>query len=231
MLDRNEFVMMIDTETTNDMDSPLVYDVGYQIFSLARGVVVSRSFVNVDIFTDKELMESAYFKDKIPQYLDEIHEGKRTPCELWGIKKYIQNDCLAYHVKKVCAHNAAFDNRALNTTQRYETTSKYRYLLPYGLEWWCTLKMARQILKNDDAYGAFCYEHDYLTKNGCRRYTAEIIYRFLVGDTNFTESHTGLEDVMIERKIFEYCLSKNPEIDGRLWPPKEEPQVARAKFT
>ena len=77
--------------------------------------------------------------------------------------------------------------------------------------------MARKLLKENDDFGSFCYENDYLTKNGCRRYTAEIIYRWLSGKNEFIESHTGLEDVKIEKEIFKYCLATDPEIDGRLW--------------
>ena len=77
--------------------------------------------------------------------------------------------------------------------------------------------MAREILRDDDNYGEFCYNNDYLTKHGSRRYTAEIIYRWLTNDNEFAENHTGLEDVMIERKIFLFCVERNPEIDGRLW--------------
>ena len=77
--------------------------------------------------------------------------------------------------------------------------------------------MSRAILKKDENYGAFCYDNDYLTKNGCRRYTAEIIYRWLSGKEEFTESHTGLEDVKIEREIFNFCIEKMPEINGKLW--------------
>ena len=217
MIDENDFILMIDVETTNDIDCPLVYDVGYQIFSLSRGVVCERSYINVDIFSDEKLMESAFFKDKIPQYIEDYNNGKRKLSELWGIKKMIKSDCEAYHVKYACAHNAAFDNRALNTTQRYETTSKYRYFLSYGIEWLCTLKMARKILKTDEAYGEFCYNNDYLTSRGCRRYTAETLYRFITDCGEFEESHTGLEDVKIEREIFEFLLKKCPDIDGRLW--------------
>ena len=217
MIDRDDFILMIDVETTNDIDCPLVYDVGYQIFSLSRGVVCERSYINVDIFSDEKLMESAFFKDKIPQYIEDYNNGKRKLSELWGIKKMIKSDCEAYHVKYACAHNAAFDNRALNTTQRYQTTSKSRYFLPFGIKWLDTLKMARKILKDNDEFGTFCYENDYLTKRGCRRYTAEIIYRWLVGDVDFVESHTGLEDVKIERMIFEYLMNENPEINGLLW--------------
>ena len=217
MIARDENIMMIDTETTNDIDCPIVYDVGYQIFSLDGGVVCERSFVNADVFKDPALMESAYFKEKIPQYWDDIVNGRRTLARWKTIKQQIRNDCVCYDVKIACAHNAMFDNRALNTTQRYITTSKYRYFLPYGVEWWDTLKMSRAILKNDDSFGEFCYNNDYLTARGCRRYTAEIIYRFLTGCNDFVESHTGLEDVKIEREIFKFCIEREPKIDGRLW--------------
>ena len=222
MIDRNDVIMMIDTETTNDLDCPIVYDTGYQIFTLNDGVLCERSFVNTDVFLDKDLMASAYFIDKVPQYWDDIKDGKRLLKKWFTIKKQIAEDCELFNVKYICAHNAIFDNRALNTTQRYQTTSKFRYFLPYGVEWLDTLKMSRQLLKNNEDYGEFCYNNDYLTKNGQRRYTAEIIYRWLSGQNDFEESHTGLEDVEIERQIFEYCVTTDPEINGLLWERKEE---------
>ena len=222
MISKDDVIMMLDVETTNDIDCPFVYDVGYQIFTLNEGVLCERSFVNADIFLDKELMESAYFVEKIPAYWNEIKNKQRVLKKWFNIKRQIASDCELFGVKYVCAHNAMFDSRALNNTQRYQTTSKYRYFLPYGLEWLDTLKMSRQILKNNEEYGEFCYDNDYLTSRGCRRYTAEIIYRFLTGSNDFEESHTGLEDVKIEREIFEYCLEQMPEIDGRLWPNDEK---------
>ena len=221
-INKNTRIMMIDTETTNDLDCPFVYDAGYQIFTLADGVLCERSFVNADVFLDKDLMASAYFVDKVPQYWDDIKSGKRILKKWFNIKRQIAEDCELFGVKYVCAHNALFDSRALNTTQRYQTTSKFRYFLPYGIEWLDTLKMSRQLLKNNADYGEFCYNNDYLTKNGQRRYTAEIIYRWLSGQNDFEESHTGLEDVEIERQIFEFCLATDPEINGLLWERKEE---------
>ena len=217
MITEETVVMMLDTETTNDIDCPIVYDVGYHIFTLKDGVLCERSFVNADVFCDAELMATAYFADKIPTYWNQIQRGERELRKWATIKRQLAADCKKFGVEVVCAHNALFDNRALNTTQRYETTSKFRYFLPFGLEWWDTLRMAREVLKNNESFGEFCYQNDYLTKRGQRRYTAEIIYRWLTGDNDFEESHTGLEDVKIETEILKYCLSVNPEIDGRLW--------------
>ena len=202
-------IIMIDTETTNSLDDPLCYDVGYQIFSLAEGVLVERSFVNADVFYRADLMKDAYFAEKIPQYLEELNEGTRK-AKFWKtIKQIVRADCEKYDVKIACAHNAIFDNRALNTTQRY--------IMPYGVEWWDTLKMARKALKENDDYRNFCETNSYLTENGQLRFTAEVIYRWLVNNVDFEECHTGLEDVKIEREIFEYLLTHNAEIDGRLW--------------
>ena len=217
MIDKTTAILMIDTETTNDIDCPIVYDVGYQIFTLEQGILCERSFVNADVFLDKEMMENAYFSDKIPTYWEEIKEGKRVLKKWANIKKQLAIDCKKFNVTIACAHNASFDNRALNTTQRYITTSKNRYFLPFGLVWYDTLKMSREVLRNDDNYGEFCYENDFLTKRGCRRYTAEIIYKYLTNNLHFEESHTGLEDVKIEREIFTFCIEKMPEVDGKLW--------------
>ena len=217
MIEKDTPILMIDTETTNDIDCPIVYDVGYQIFTLADGVLCEKSFVNADVFLDEKLMCSAFFADKIPTYWQDIREGKRTLRKWYNIKRELTKDCRDFQVKIVCAHNASFDNRAMNTTQRYITTSRNRFFLPFGCEWWDTLKMARQVLKNNDSFGEFCFENEYLTKRGCRRYTAEIIFKWLSQNPTFEEKHTGLEDVKIERQIFEFIISQVPDIDGRLW--------------
>ena len=133
MLTENDVVIMIDTETTNDIDCPIVYDVGYQVFTMQGELLCERSFVNADVFLDKDLMASAFFADKIPAYWQDIKAGTRELKTWFNIKKQIADDCKRFGVTVACAHNAAFDNRALNTTQRYITTSKYRYFLPFGV--------------------------------------------------------------------------------------------------
>ncbi len=208
--------IVLDTETTNSLDDPLTYDIGFAVIDEKGKVYESYSFVIADIFLDKELMKNAYFADKIPQYWEDIKDGKRKLAKLLTVKKILTKVMRDNHINIVIAHNARFDYRSLATTQRFLTSSKYRYLLPYGTEVWCTLKMARQALKNNIEYDNFCYENNYLTKRGCKRYTAEILYRFLTGQNDFVESHTGLEDVMIEKEIFVFCMENGVE-DGRLW--------------
>ena len=207
---------MLDTETANSIDDPLCYDIGFAVIDEDGVVYEEHSYVVAEIFMDKELMSSAYFADKIPQYMEQLENGTRRMARLNTIRKVLADTMRKYGTNIVVAHNARFDYKSTAKTQRYLTGSKYRYFLPYGTEVWDTLKMAREVLKTDEEYENFCYENNYLTKRGCRRYTAEILYRFFTNDNNFVESHTGLEDVMIEKVIFTECLARGCE-NGKLW--------------
>lgn len=208
--------IVLDTETTNSLDDPIAYDIGFAVIDAKGNVYETHSFVIANVFLNKKLMESAYFAEKIPQYWIDIKEGKRKLVRLKTVKKVLKEVMQKYDTNIVIAHNARFDYKSTTTTQRFLTFSKYRYFFPYGTEIWDTLKMARQALKNNVEYDNFCYSNNYLTKRGCKRYTAEILYRFLTGQNDFVESHTGLEDVLIEKEIFVFCMENGVE-DGRLW--------------
>ena len=224
---RHIYGICLDTETANtindetglNMRDVLFYDLGFQVVdSHGRTYGKKFSFVNADIFIhEKELMKSAYYAKKIPQYRADIASGKRTLATTYTIRKILCQVIKDYDCKFVCAHNARFDQRALNNTQRWVTKSKYRYFLPKGLEWWDTLKMARSVMGNMPTYRNFCEENGYLTKNGQLRFTAEICYRFITKDNSFVESHTGLEDVEIETEILKYCHRQHKAMKKKLW--------------
>lgn len=211
-----EKYIMLDTETTNSLDDPICYDVGFAVVDRNGSVYETHSFVVAEVFLNEELMASAYFIEKVPQYWEDIKKGTRKLAKFNTIRKVLAETMKKYNTNIVIAHNARFDYRSTAKTQRYLTKSKYRYFLPYGTEVWDTLKMAREVLKNDVDYDNFCYNNNYVTKRGCKRFTAEILYRFFTGDNDFVESHTGLEDVTIEKVIFAECMARGAE-SGKLW--------------
>lgn len=208
--------IVLDTETTNSLDDALVYDLGFAVVDDNGNVYEKHSFVIAEIFLDEELMASAYFIEKVPQYWEEIKKGKRKLVRFSTARKTLKKVMERYDTNIIVAHNARFDYKSCQTTQRYLTNSKHRFFFPYGTEIWDTLKMSRELFKNDENYQVFCIENQYLTSRNQKRFTAEIIYRFLTNDINFIESHTGLEDVLIEKEILSYCLN-NGVVDGRLW--------------
>ena len=224
---RHIYGIVLDTETANtiqdehglDMSNVLFYDLGFQLIdSHGRTYGKKFSFVNSDIFIhEAELMQSAYYAKKIPQYRQDIAEGKRILANTYEIRKILCELVAEYDCKFVCAHNARFDYNSLNNTQRWTTKSRFRYFLPYGLEWWDTLKMARSVMGKMPTYQRFCAENGYITKTGKPRFTAEICYRFITKDNTFVESHTGLEDVEIETEILRYCHRQHKPMKKKLW--------------
>ena len=212
-----EKFIVLDTETTNSLDDPIVYDVGFAVVDENGKIFEKHSYVVADVFLDCDLMSYAYFAEKIPQYWEDIKSGRRKLRRFSTIYFILRDVCEQYGVKKIFAHNARFDYLSLTTTQRYLTGSKYRFFLPWGVEVCDTLKMSRKVLKNNADYRSFCEKNGFVFGNNQLRFTAEIIYRFLTGNVDFEESHTGLEDVLIEKEILRYCLNVNPNVKMKLW--------------
>ena len=77
--------------------------------------------------------------------------------------------------------------------------------------------MARDVILKMPTYKKFCEENGLLTKNGRLSASAENLYKFITKDTTFVESHTGLEDVLIEKEILAYCFKQHKKMRRKLW--------------
>ena len=209
---RKNYYNVFDTETANSLEDPLMYDVGWGIVDKKGTVHRTRSFIIREVFYGmRNLMKSSYYAEKIPKYEKEIAEGKRQVVSLYEARKIFQEDCKEFNVKACIAHNARFDYRSTSTTERYLTQSRLRYFLPCGIPLWDTMKMAHDTICKTKGYRSWCEENGFMTKHAKPRpqEKAETIYRYLIGDENFVESHTGLEDVLIEKEIFAHCMRQH----------------------
>lgn len=228
---RHIYGIMLDTETANtiqegsrlDTSSVLPYDIGFAIIDTYGRIYETHSFVNSDIFTrEKELMKSAYYAKKIPQYEVDLLLGTRKLANTYTIRQFILSKIKEYDIKFVCAHNARFDYTSMNNSVRWETKSKIRYFFSRSIEWWDTLRMAREVVAKTPTYRAFCEKHGFMTKHKTPQVqvTAEVLYRYITNNPTFKESHTGLEDVLIEVEILKYCRRKHQKMEKRLYPPR-----------
>lgn len=225
---RINYLIGLDTETCNgilvddklDLSQSLVYDIGWAVCDKRGNIYKARSYVVYEIFCGmKDVMNSAYYAEKIPKYWDDIKNGDRILATFLNIRKTLLKDIKEYGVKNIFAHNASFDVRALNNTLRYITKSKYRWFFPRKIEIWDTLKMARQTIGKQKSYQIWCAKNNYLTKHKIPRVrlTAEILYRYISGNNDFIESHTGLEDVKIETMIMAHCFRQHKKMEKRLY--------------
>ena len=208
-MNRKHLYILTDTETANGLDNPLCYNIAWKVIDRMGNVYAEGNYINRDIFFGmRDLMESAYYANKIPQYLEQIAAGEIKVASWYEIKKAFRDTCEAYNVRAVIAHNARFDYRSCSTTQRYETCSKYRYFFPKGVEIWDTLTMARDVMGKRPTYKKWCENNGYVLKNGQPRMTAEILYRYISQMQDFEEEHKAMEDVSIECEIFWYLTSR-----------------------
>ena len=223
---RRTYLIMGDTETCNtrmengklDMRDVLVYDFGFAVCDKQGRIYEKHSFIIKEIFFDmKDLMKTSYYADKLPQYYEEIRNGQRKVVSLYEARKILADVMKKYNTNIFVAHNARFDDNALKVTERYTTISIYRDFLPCGTEVWDTMKMANDAICKQKTYKKFCEENGYLTKKGQVRKTAEILYRYITKNNDFTESHTGLEDVMIEKEILAHCFRQHKAMRKKLY--------------
>ena len=223
---RKKYVLVFDTETTPirkdlgivNTDNSLVYDFGCGVFDKKGNLYDYKSYVVRDVFIELfNLMQSAYYVNKIPLYISDLANGTRLLKPIAEIKTEIAELMEKWNITTISAHNARFDIGVLENTMEYLTNGKEWRFFPNDrdIEVWDTLGMARDVVAKMESYKAFCREHNQLTKNGRVKLTAESIYQYLTNDPNFVESHTGLEDVLIEGKILAYCMKQHKPMPRR----------------
>ena len=207
---RITYYLTIDTETANGLDCPLAYDLGFAVHDKRGKIYEKGSYVIYDIYArEKDLMKSSYYAEKLPKYETALKSGNRKMISVFTAKKIVKELCDKYNVKAIIAHNARFDYRSLTTTIRYTSKSKYRYFLPYGVPLYDSMKMAEDTICKQKRYIKFCEKNGYLCKNGRVRKTAEILYKYISKDNDFTEEHQGLDDVLIEIAITVKCMAQH----------------------
>lgn len=216
---KNSRILVIDTETANtltnadgtlNMSDVLVYDCGWAICDTLGNVYETASYINRDIFEgERDLMASAYYAKKIPQYIEDLRAGRRVMASMWDIRRRIFETIERYNVHYIAAYNARFDANALNRTIQWVSKSFARYFYRFGqVEWLDIMKMAQDAIVSTRNYKQWAEDRGYTQKNGIPRKTAEMLYQYMTGEDDFKEEHTGLEDVLIEVQIMAFSFSE-----------------------
>ena len=214
---KKDLYIIGDIETANFTEDALAYDVGLAFIDREGNIYARKSFIVSEIFNgEPDLMRSAYYSKKIPEYLADIAKGNREVATFYKVVALLKKWQDEYKPKAFLAYNAFFDMSGLNRTQRYITKSKYRYALPYGLQVQCIWHMACQTICSQKKYYKFCIENGFVSASGNISTSAETVYRFLTNNPTFEEEHKGMEDVEIEAKIFAECIKKHKKMSRKI---------------
>lgn len=216
---RREKFLVLDTETCNTIEQPLPYDIGWAVCDKYGNILIERSFVVSEVFLDlQDVMKSAYYAEKIPQYWEDLKTGKRKMLNMWAIRKIMKEDIKAYKIRKVGAYNMAFDKRALNNLMRYVSKSWCRWWFPYGIEFFCIWNMACDTILNRTSYIKFAIQNGLISNSDNIQTSAESAYKYIKKLVDFKENHTGLEDVKIEIEIMAECYRQHKKMTKNIDP-------------
>lgn len=210
---RRRLFLMIDVETFGTFQQPICYDVGMAVIDRRGKVYAQYSFVIDDTFNGmNERAKTAYYAYKFPMYHEQIANGQRKLTDFSTVRDIANTLCTLYGIRTAVAHNAKFDSTALDYTT--QVLNQGRRFFTSNVEWWDTLSMVADTIAQQKTYIHWCTERGYMTKHKIPRprMTAEIVYRYITGNDEFVESHTGLEDVLIEKEIFAKCCRQHKKM-------------------
>lgn len=213
---RKKYIIVLDVETTNNQigvkgapNDGLVYDLGFTVADKQGNVYAKRSFAIKEIFDWKELMDTAYYKNKLPKYYEKIRRGEMKKVSIWEARKSIKSAMEYFNITEVYAFNANFDYTTLNNTVRYLSGSACRWFFKYGTKICDIWHIACQTL---GLQKTFQWEN-VRNANGNLITNAERMYAYLSQDFDFEEEHTGLADALIETQILARCFKTHKSID------------------
>jgi hypothetical protein len=87
--------------------------------------------------------------------------------------------------------------------------------------------MACQTVLSQKGFRKFATANGFVSPAGNLRTSAEVCYAYMTKNPDFSESHTGLEDVRIEVEIMAWCLRQHKKMSDRvIWNPWHIPQRA-----
>lgn len=212
---RKKYILVIDVETAGSLNQPLIYDLGCAVMDKKGKIYYKSSFIIKDIFKNSDLMNGAYYKNKIPKYKDDIRNGDHLYINFANVLQVLKILIDFYNIDTITAYNLAFDKKAI------EHTSKYLNLnldLFNNKEMLCIWSYACEVIFTQKSFYKMAIKHGWVSEKNNLLTNAEICYRYISKDIDFLEEHTGLADVLIECKILAKCIAQKKKHNSGILP-------------
>lgn len=201
-------IMVLDTETASLQGA--VYDVGYAIADTKGDIILTRTFLVQEVFTNSKKMMGAFFASKMFTHYAAMLQDGLIRIEKWQhIVDNMRWDFDQHNVNILAAYNLAFDRRVLAAT--HKELGYVRPILP-RVKQLDLYRFACEAKLNTRLYKDCATANNWITEAGNYRTNAECAYRYITGNWNFTESHTALSDAIIETEIMASCFRAHKKI-------------------
>lgn len=203
---RKNYYLTLDVETAGSFKQKLVYDLGFAIHDRKGNIIEERSFIIEEIFYNKDLMDTAYYKEKVPTYERDIVRGLHDVVPFDYARNVMLNMIEHYNPKFVMAYNLNFDMDALRKTAKHIMgLDKFLDNRAKGIVPKCIWSYACETLFKQKSFAKFAFENGLYSEAGNYKTSAEVAYAYMTGNASYEEEHTGMEDVRIEVEIFARC--------------------------
>lgn len=201
-------IVVFDTETTS-VNKPFCYNIGYNIVEVETGKsLLKRDYVVEQVWHNTMLFATAYYAEKRPKYVKAMRPRKTLMKKYGYICHKMIKDFIDYEVVGAYAYNSPFDDGVFTfNSDWYKCVNPFDNMPIFDIRGY-----AHQFIVNED-FKKFCEDNGYFTESGNYSTTAETVYRYITGNTDFIEDHTALSDSEIETDILLHCIRNGAEVN------------------
>ena len=189
-------IMIFDTETT-DLNKCFCYNIGYVIADTeTQEIVTEKEYVVEQIWHNLPLFSTAYYADKREFYVKEMRAKKIKMEKFGNICQAMIRDIKKFDVVAAYAYNSPFDEKVFNfNCDWFKCINPFDTIPIFDIRGFVHQSLI------DEKYKEFCEANELFTESGNYSTTAEAVYKYITGNTDFIESHTALDDSKIEKFI------------------------------
>ena len=201
-------IVVFDTETVS-LEKPFCYNIGYAIVEVESGkTLAKRDYVVEQVWHNHMLFITAYYADTRENYVKAMRSRNTILAKYGYICQTMIRDFIKFDVVGAYAYNSPFDDKVFTyNSDWFKCNNPFDNLPIFDIRGYTHNFMV------DDNFKAFCEENGYLTESGNYSTTAETVYRYLTGNTEFIEDHTALSDSEIEAEILLECIRRGAAIN------------------
>jgi len=206
-------IVVCDTETVGKAqvrNSVLPFDIGIVVYNVLKGIMEKCiSFINKNLFRDKEERATIYYQNTLPKYDKELKNNKEEFFEMSAYHCLVEINKLwkAHKIKYWCAYNSDFDSNAIaNLYKKFP-----RLTNPFSQDreidiLTCVLQAFIDFPELLKQYRLFCHATNKYS-DSLKNYSisAETIGQFFFSYL-LKEDHMGLSDAKLECLILEYLI-------------------------
>ena len=204
---KKNYFLLVDVETAGSFAEKLVYDIGIVVTDRKGNIQKQHAFLVKEIWENKKLMNSAYYREKIPTYTKEIKNNNYTIKNFAEVLKTIYSLIDEYEIKTISAYNLAFDLDALQKTSQAILGETHEF---EKLKKLCIWSFACEVLYTQKTYKKIATQQNWLKEKTNNMMTsAEVGYRYITKNYDFIEEHKGIHDALIENEILAKCFAQN----------------------